>query len=314
MKNIFVIGGSGFVGTQVCKQLTDAGHRVTVPTRQRSSTRHLQPLPSLTVIEIDIHNEVALIEAMAGHDVVINLVAILHGTLAEFERVHVQLPGKIARACGKNGVQHLVHISALGVNGSDPMQAPSMYLRSKGQGEALLKAASRDCFQLTLLRPSVIFGKDDKFLNLFAKLQQIFLFMPLAGAQARFQPVWVDDAAAAIVRCIARETHPGDSSLVLEICGPRTFTLKELVQIAGRLGGTNHGKGRPVFALPAWAARMQATAMEWAPGATVMSRDNLASMQVDNVATAGCAGLEFLGIHPADLEVVAASYLKSTLQ
>ena len=199
----------------------------------------------------------------------------------------------------------LVHISALGANAQNPAALPSLYLRSKSQGEAALLAS---CSQLalTILRPSVIFGAGDKFLNLFASLQKLFPFMPLAGADARFQPVWVEDVAAAVVQSLER-IAPGVQTL--EACGPEVFTLKQLVEISAKLAGVNRGRGRPVIGLPNWAGQLQARMMELKPGEPLMSRDNLASMQVPNVATPGMPGLEAIGIQPAALLPVARQYL-----
>jgi NADH dehydrogenase len=180
-----------------------------------------------------------------------------------------------------------------------------MYLRSKSMGEAMLLAS---CSQLalTILRPSVIFGQGDQFLNVFASLQKVFPFMPLAGAQARFQPVWVEDVATAVVKALERSA-PGVQTL--EACGPEVFTLKQLVEISATLAGVNRGHGRPVFGIPNWAGDLQARMMEMMPGAPLMSRDNLASMQVANVATPGMADLSALGIQAAALQPIAADYL-----
>ena len=142
MKNIFVLGGTGFVGTHLCEKLVREGWNVTVPTRRRATARHVQPLPLVTVLELDVHDEVALTRAMAGHDAVVNLVAILHGTPAAFNAAHVALPQKIARACIATGVKQLVHVSALGANARHADAAPSHYLRTKGQGEAALVLAA----------------------------------------------------------------------------------------------------------------------------------------------------------------------------
>jgi NADH dehydrogenase len=250
---------------------------------------------------------------MAGHDAVINLVAILHGSQAAFDQVHVVLPQKIARACIASGVKQLVHVSALGVNGQLPDSAPSHYLRSKGQGEAALVQAAgagvNAAFNLTLLRPSVIFGAEDQFLNLFARLQKIFPLMPLAGAHARFQPVWVQDVAQAVVHSLERSAAPEHKPCVIEVVGPDVFTLKQLVQLSAQLAGVNDGKGRLVIPLPLWMGRLQALILELAPGPTLMSRDNLDSMRVDNVATGLFPGLELLGIRAAALKPIAAEYL-----
>jgi NADH dehydrogenase len=316
MKNVLLVGGSGFVGSHVCEKLVRQGWHVTVPTRRRSNARHLQHLSLVTLLELDVHDEAALAEAMQGHDAVVNLVAVLHGTQAVFERVHVTLPQKLARACSATGVEQLVHVSALGANAQQPQSGPSMYLRSKGEGEAVLMravgSAGIDAFDLTILRPSVIFGAEDKFLNVFAKLQMVLPVMPLAGAATRFQPVWVEDVANAVVRCLARSRSAPtvNAPLVLELCGPDVFTLRELVQLSAQLSGINGGRGRPVLALPQWLGRLQARLMELAPGEPLMSTDNLDSMRVDNVASGRCADLQSLGIEPAALRPIAAEYLK----
>jgi NADH dehydrogenase len=311
MKKIFVLGGTGFVGTQVCKKLAALGLQITVPTRQKNGVGTVSALPGVTVVAVDVHDEAALTRALAGHDAVVNLVAILHGSPSAFERVHVALPRKLLRACLAHGVQHLVHVSALGVNGAQPDNAPSEYLRSKGRGEAVLLHSDKPHPQLDVrvIRPSVIFGAADKFLNMFAKLQQVFPVMPLAGAQARFQPVWVDDVAEAVVRCLQMPRGAAKGAHVIEACGPEVFTLKELVQLSARVRGINGGKGRPVIALPRWMAYVQASLMELAPGEPLMSRDNLESMKTDNVATGAVPGLESLGIQAAALEPIARTYL-----
>ena len=312
MKKILILGGTGFVGTHVCEKLVREGWHVTVPTRRRANAQAVQHLPLLTVLELDAHDEAALTRAVAGHDAVVNLVAILHGSQTAFEKVHVALPQKLARACLAGSVKQVVHISALGADAQNFQSAPSMYLRSKGQGEAaLMQAAAGSAtsagFDLSILRPSVIFGAGDKFLNLFATLQKVFPVMPLAGAQARFQPVWVEDVAAAVATCLSA-SH-GHSPRVLELVGPDVFTLKELVQLSAQLSGVREGRGRPVIGLPLWLGRLQARMMALAPGEPLMSLDNLDSMQVDNVASGKLPGLSSLGITPSPLKPIASDYL-----
>lgn len=320
MKKVLVLGGTGFVGAHVCEKLVRQDWHVTVPTRRRGNARHLLHLSLVTVLELDVHDEVALRQAVAGHDAVVNLVAILHGSQAAFDRVHVGLPQKLARACLAAEVKQLVHISALGANAQQPQSAPSMYLRSKGQGEAVLMQAAAGGgagigagggFELTILRPSVMFGAQDKFMNLFAKLQKVFPLMPLAGADARFQPVWVQDVATAVERCLALDgnTTLAHAPRVLELCGPDVFTLKELVQMAAQFSGIREGRGRPVISLPRWLGRLQAMLMELVPGEPLMSRDNLDSMQTDNVASGALPGLHSLGITPSALPPIAQDYL-----
>lgn len=294
-KNILVLGGTGFVGRHVCEKLQREGWAITVPTRRARNAQSVQHLPGLTVIEANAHDEAALTRLLPGHDAVVNLIAILHGTEAAFEHVHVELPKKLARACVATGVTRLVHISALGV----ALDSPARYQRSKARGEAALRAAA---LELTVLRPSVIFGAGDRFLNLFAKLQSIFPVVPLAGAHARFQPVWVEDVAQAVVASLEQNNSIGQT---YECAGPEVLTLADLVRIAGRYGSSQ----RPILPLPMALGKLQAMLMELAPGEPLMSRDNLAAMSVDNVASGQWPDLTALGIHPASVHTVAPTYL-----
>ena len=297
--NLLILGGTGFVGRAVCGLLVDrsggGSAQVVVPSRRPERAKHLQMLPTVRLAQADVHDETRLTALLRGCDAVINLVAILHGSDAQFERAHVALPRTLVRACTAAGVKRVVHVSALGVGPN----APSRYLRSKTAGEAVLSNAG---LELTVLRPSVIFGEHDSFLNLFATLQSAFPVMPLAGADARFQPVWVQDVAAAIVKCLDDDATIGQT---FELAGPQVLTLKQLVQAAGRFAGHE----RPVIELPEGLAKLQALAMEMLPGAPLMSRDNLASMRVPNVAGGTLPGLAQLGIDAASLEAVVPDYL-----
>jgi NADH dehydrogenase len=299
MPNVLVLGGTGFVGATLCEKLVQryggGSARIVVPSRRPARAKHIQMLPTVELVAADVHDDAQLARLLRGCDAVVNLVAILHGSDKAFDKVHVQLPRRLAQACAATGVRRVVHVSALGVDA----HAPSRYLRSKAAGEAALAAAGLD---LTVLRPSVIFGEGDRFLNLFARLQSILPVMPLAGADARFQPVWVDDVALGIVRCLDDRTTIGET---LECCGPEVYTLAQLVRIAGR----EAGHPRPVIGLPAWLGRLQAALMEMLPGEPLMSRDNLDSMRVASVATGSRPGLARLGIRPASVEAIAPLYL-----
>ena len=292
--NILILGGTGFVGRSVCDKLVagsgGAPGRLVVPTRFPGRVGDLLSLPGVEIARANVHDDAELRRLVRGRDAVIQLVATLHGSEAEFQRVHVDLPRRLADACVAGGVRRVVHVSSLGA----AEDAPSKYQRSKARGEAVLRQAPLD---LTILRPSVIFGEHDRFLNQFATLQRVFPLMPLAGANAKFQPVWVEDVALAIVRSLVDRSTMGQT---IECVGPHVYTLRELVQLAGRWSGHE----RRIVALPESLGKLQAGLLELLPGEPLMSRDNVDSMKVDNVATGRLPGLARLGIAPRSIESV----------
>jgi uncharacterized protein YbjT (DUF2867 family) len=237
---------------------------------------------------------------VAGHDAVVNLVAILHGSEQAFQAVHVDLPERLAQACEAAGVRRLVHVSALGASAD----GPSLYQRSKAAGESALRAHTLD---LTVLRPSVIFGAGDRFLNMFARLQTLLPVMPLAGAGTRFQPVWVQDVAAAVVHALSTPSTIGQT---VEAVGPDVFTLAELVHLSGQAVG----HARPVVGLPNSLAMLQASFMSLMPGEPLMSADNVRSLSVDNVASPAEAGVPTLadwGITTSSVAAILPNYLQA---
>jgi len=291
--NVLVLGGSGFVGRHLISRLVRDGNRVIVPTRRRENARHLILLPTVDVVDADVHDPATLKRLMAGVSATVNLVGILNESGRDtFVRSHVELANKVIAACREVGVRRLVHMSALN---ADPA-GPSAYLRSKGEAEAAIAASGLDW---TIFQPSVIFGPEDRFLNLFAKLERLLPVMAIAAAQTRFQPVFVGDVAHCFAHALADNTTIGQR---YRLCGPEVCTLRELVAFAGRV--SDHE--RPIVALPPALGRLQARLLELLPG-TPMSRDNLASMKVDSVC--GCAFPAVFGIAPASLAAIAPTYL-----
>jgi NADH dehydrogenase len=299
--NLLVLGGTGFIGSQLLSHLVTETFaapglpdgRVIVPTRDAESARahNLTLLPRVDVMEADVHNDDtldALLEALtegSQHCAVINLVGVLQDVRAEpygplFRRAHVDLPRRLVAACGRHGVRRLLHMSALGADSA----GPSMYQRSKGDGERVVTESGLDW---TVFRPSVVFGPQDHFLNLFARMQRLAPFVPLACANARFQPVYVEDVASAFVNAL---DNPTTVRHVYPLVGPRVYTLAELVRFAGAASG----HPRMIVPLSDAVGRWQATLFEQLPGAP-LSRDNLDSMRIDNISAEPIA--EELGVH-----------------
>lgn len=211
----------------------------------------------IEIVEANPNEEASLYEALENADAVINLVGVLHSKTGrpwgpDFDSAHVKLPARVARCMNRRKISRLIHVSAIGA--AD--QAPSMYLRSKAAGEAALRA--NQSLQLTILRPSVVFGPEDQFMNLFGRMQKILPVIPLATPHARFQPIAVEDLASAIANCLDQPTTAGK---LYECIGPEVLTLYELVHWAGVYAGCP----RPIIPLPDGAAWVQAWIMENLP-------------------------------------------------
>jgi uncharacterized protein YbjT (DUF2867 family) len=290
---VVVFGGSGFVGRHVVARLSAAGVEVVVPTRRREQAKHLILLPTAEVLTADIFDKATLARLLAGATAVVNLVGILHESGRNtFARVHVEFARALTTACAAAGVPRLVQMGALN---ADPL-GPSKYLRSKGEAEVVIRASP---LAWTIFRPSVIFGPEDSFLNLFARIGRLLPVVVLAAPNARFAPVYVGDVAHCIVQALGDERTHGES---YDLCGPSTYTLRELVRYVGEVSGAV----RPVIPLGPRLSRLQATVLEWLPG-PLMSRDNLASMAKDSVCTGPFPPV--FGITPSSLEAVAPEYL-----
>lgn len=297
-KRVVIVGGSGFIGSAIANRLCEAGVKVLIPTRRRSRAGHVLLLPNAEVVEADVHDPAALARLFEDADAVINTVGVLHSRPGtpfgpDFARAHVELPQKIVTACRTAGVARLVHISALGADAN----GPSEYQRSKAAGEHAIEAAGPD-IAWTILRPSVVFGRGDSFLNLFADLARMFPVLPLTGASCRFQPVYVEDVAEAVYQSL---TRPDAAGQTFELAGPTVYTLRQLVEYVSAL----IGKPRPVVGLPEGIGMVQARLMELAPQ-PLMSRDNVRSMRVDNVAS---GKPQPFGLTPTALEAVAPGWL-----
>ncbi len=295
ISSVCIVGATGFVGRAIAEQLSARGIRVRAITRSRPRAMPLSVLPTVEVVVADAHDTSALARAFENMDAVINLVGILHERRGQgFRACHVELPCKVVEACQSAGVRHLLHMSALGAS----HQGPSDYLRSKAEGEVEVGRAA-GILPVTIFRPSVIFGADDRFLNTFAALVRWFPVIPLGGARSRLQPIWVEDVA----RCFGHALgNPRAFGQVYELCGPVAYTLEELV----RFVSVTLGKRRAILALPDALARLQAFTLEHLPG-KLMTRDNLRSLGVDNVATQPFPA-EF-GFQPSPLEAVVPEYL-----
>jgi NADH dehydrogenase len=300
-RNILLVGGSGMIGSAIARKLTALDRRVIIPTRRRERAKELILLPTIDVQQADVFDPAQLAALVRGKDAVINLAGILQSRRGDpygpdFKAVHVDLVRNVAQACVAAGVPRLIHFSALGAK-SD---APSMYLRSKAAGEAAALEV-RDELALTIFRPSVVFGEGDKFLNLFAQLQGMAPLFPLGRADAKLQPIWVEDVAQAAVNALDNRETFGKT---YELAGPRAYTLRELVQYAGQVSG----HPRPVIGLPNSLAYLQAWFLEWLPSPP-LSRDNLDSLSIDNLASGPIA--PELGVQPTTMEAEVPAYKSS---
>lgn len=300
---ITILGGSGFVGSELIARLIRSGHRVRLLTREARPPAHLAVLPNLECRRANVHDETTLKREFAGSDVVINLVGILNETGFRgrgFHLAHAELARKVVAACLAAQVPRLLHMSSFGAD----LNAPSFYLQSKGLAEQHVRQAPT-ALAWTIFRPSVIFGAHDSLLNRFAELLPLSRgWIPLARAKTRFAPVWVSDVAAAFERALIDPSTVGRS---FDLGGPETVTLEELVELAGRLSGTT----AKVIPLPDFIGRLQAAVLDFVPGKP-FSSDNFRSLQLDNAPTT--AGLLELRITPTALSTIAPTYLGQSRQ
>jgi NADH dehydrogenase len=306
IKHVTLLGGAGFVGRHLVHRLNAEGYGVRVLTRHRERHREFLVAHAVELVETNVYDAEALQQQFEDTDAVVNLVGILNERGDDgsgFHHAHVELSRKAVEACKANGVKRLLHMSALN---ADAQAGPSHYLRTKGEAEDFVHRAASEDFQVTSFRPSVIFGAEDSFFNRFAGLLRLApWFFPLACPNARFAPVYVGDVVEAFLRALA---DPATSGRRYDLCGPRQYTLQELVEYTAKCLDLR----RRIIPLSETLGLLQARVMEHVPGKP-FSLDNHRSLQVDSVCQ-GESGLASLGITPTSVEAIVPVYLQRRYQ
>jgi len=299
IRKICVLGGTGFVGKHLCAELSRRRIAIRVLTRHRERRRDLLVIPTLELVEADVHSVSDLSVKFKDCDAVVNLIGILNesrGSGEDFASTHAELPSKVAEACRYNRIGRLLHMSALNAS----PEALSEYLKTKAAGESAAHAWEREGLAVTSFQPSVIFGPDDDFFNRFARLLAFSpYFFPLACPDARFAPVFVGDVVGAMAASLDDKATFGKR---YQLCGPTVYTLKELVEFTASAAGLK----RRVIGLNDRLSRLQARVLEHVPGKP-FSMDNYLSTKTDSVCEEN--GLAAFGIHPTSLESVVPLYL-----
>lgn len=292
---ICVLGGTGFIGSHLVHRLDRLGHSVTVLTRRPERHREFRIGSSVRLLAVNPYDDNALQTLFSDTDCVINLVGILNQAgKSRFQPAHVDLPRNIVKAMRETGVSRLLHMSALN---ADVNETHSLYLKSRGQGEDLVHQAPG--LSVTSFRPSVVFGPGDSFFNRFAGLLNMAPVLPLACPGARFAPVFVGDVVEAFVRAL------GDNSTIgrrLELCGPKTYTLKQLVEYTAQV----IERKALIIGLPDFASRIQGRLLGLVPGKP-FTIDNYYSLKKDSVCSE--SALTGLGITAHSVEAVVPAYL-----
>lgn len=307
-KLVTIFGGSGFIGRHLVRRMTAQGWRVRVAVRDAEKATFLKVagrVGQVSLIPVSISNENSVKNAVQGADAVVNLVGILYERgKRSFLGIHEQGAATVAKAASEAGVTHLVHISALGADSA----SPSKYAQSKAAGEAAVTAAFP---KATILRPSVVFGPEDGFFNLFAKLVQIFPVVPFftntvphaeGGGGPEFQPVYVCDVVAAISEALSGDAHGGK---VYELAGPRVYNMRDILKIVNH---ETHRK-RWIIGVPFFIAKIQAFFLQFLPK-PLITPDQVKQLEIGNVPSGKLPGLDAFGIAATAAEGILPTYLK----
>jgi len=277
-RKALLLGGSGFIGKQLAFALANQGWKVTVPSRRPHRNRSLLVHPNISLLQADIIDPGGLKELCDGHQAVINLVGILHERRkGDFRRFHVEFIKSVVEACSQSGIKRLLHVSALG---ADQATGSSLYLRSKGEAENLLHTFGQRGLQVTSFQPSVVFGKEDEFINRFAGILRWYAgYFPLACADSKLAPVYVGDLVERIVSAI---DNKDSFSRRYQVCGPEVFTLRQILELIIET------LQLPVRVMPLGKrlSQLQALVLQNLPG-KLFTMDNYRSLQTDNICTDG---------------------------
>ena len=303
-QTVCVLGGSGFVGRHLIGELVKTGREVKVLSRKRERSRKLLVLPGVSVVTSDVYNVNELSKQLHGIDVVINLVGILNerGKQNSFRESHVELASTVLTACKNNGIKRLLHMSSLN---ADAKAGVSEYLKSKGEAEDAVHAASdiASKIEVTSFRPSVIFGQDDDFFNRFAGLLKLSpKFFPLACPDSKIAPVYIGDVVDCMVQSINNKQTFGQR---YELCGPKTYTLKQLVEYTAQHIGSN----KRILGLGNGLSSLQASLMGLLP-TKPFTRDNYKSLQVDSVCEDAFPAV--FNKEPTSVDEIMPGYLAMT--
>jgi NADH dehydrogenase len=295
---VTVFGGGGFIGRHIVQRLAAAGHSIRIAGRDTERAARLCTMGGvgqITPVAASITDEASSARAVAGADIVINLVGILFESRAgDFQRIQAEGAGRVARLAAAAGAKQFLHLSAIGADAA----SPSLYAQTKAAGEAAVLAAFPDAI---ILRPSVVFGPDDQFFNRFAGLAALLPFMPVVAGETRFQPVYVGDVADAAMAALR---DPAASGKVFELGGPRVMSMRQVLRYI--LDVT--GRRRPMIALPDGLVRLQARLGELLP-TPPLTRDQLILLGKDNVVSPNAMGFQALGIEPKAVEAIVPGYL-----